>query len=109
MLPEDIYTLIKAKRKQLNLTQEQLAEKAGLSTTFISNVESGKRNMSVATFNKIAQSLDIDLYDILPCDEAKERHKHSMIKDIVDNISGLPHENVKFMYKVFLSLRSQND
>lgn len=48
---------IKARRKQLRLTQEQLAEKAQISRTHLADIESGKAVPSVVVAQKIAQVL----------------------------------------------------
>ncbi len=47
------------KRKKLGLTQEALAEKAGLTTQFVSYAESGKRAMRPENLLKIAKALGV--------------------------------------------------
>lgn len=49
---------IKSIRKELKLTQEKLAEKADLDTTYISEVENGKRNITIVSLQKILVALD---------------------------------------------------
>jgi len=44
-----------------NLTQEELAKRAGTSHSQISRLESGQHHSSVATLEKIAEALDLDL------------------------------------------------
>lgn len=48
---------IKFLREQLNISQEQLAEIAGLHRTYVSSVERGERNISLENIVKLAQSL----------------------------------------------------
>ena len=48
---------IRAARKDAGLSQEGLAEKADLSTVFISRVERGKESPSVDSLVKIARAL----------------------------------------------------
>lgn len=43
------------------LSQEELADKCGLHRTYISDVELGKRNVSLENIARIAESLDISL------------------------------------------------
>ena len=50
---------IRAKRKKGRLSQERLAEKADLSTVFISRVERGKESPSVDSLVKIARALGV--------------------------------------------------
>ena len=56
---------IRIRREKLGLTQEQLAEKAGLHWTFISGVERGIRNISVVNLHRIAVSLGVRLRDLV--------------------------------------------
>ncbi|MGY6521453.1 MAG: helix-turn-helix domain-containing protein [Mongoliitalea sp.] len=45
-------------RKSQNVSQEKLAELAELDRTYISDIENGKRNVSIETVFKIAKALD---------------------------------------------------
>lgn len=56
---------IRIRREKLGLTQEQLAEKAGLHWTFISGVERGVRNISIVKLHQIAVSLGVRLRDLV--------------------------------------------
>ena len=49
---------IRQLRKELLLSQESLAFKAGLDRTYISSVENGKRNLSIMSLEKIIVALD---------------------------------------------------
>ena len=48
---------IRKKRLQLGLSQERLAEKAGLHWTYIGGIERGERNVSLLNIVKIARAL----------------------------------------------------
>jgi transcriptional regulator with XRE-family HTH domain len=56
---------VRAKRKKAGLSQEKLAEKAGLSTVFISRVERGKESPSVDSLVKIAGALSTNVRDLV--------------------------------------------
>lgn len=57
---------IKYFRKLRKMTQEELAEKSGLSTNFISMIERSKSaKISVDRLNQIANALGIDTYKLL--------------------------------------------
>lgn len=49
---------VKTIRKSQNVSQEKLAELAELDRTYISDIENGKRNVSIETVFKIAKALD---------------------------------------------------
>ena len=58
---------IKVYRLKNNLTQEKLAEKADLSTSYIKQLEAGKeyKNITFASILKIATALNIDITELL--------------------------------------------
>lgn len=47
------------------LTTEALAEKAGISQAFISQIETGKRDGTMDTLRKIASALSVPTFDLL--------------------------------------------
>ncbi len=55
---------IKLWRERRGLTQQELAEKAGISKPYLSQIETGKRQGTVETLSALASSLDIPL-DVL--------------------------------------------
>lgn len=52
---------IRQERLKLNLTQEQLAEKVDLSTSYIGQIERGERNISLDTLVVICKSLGVTI------------------------------------------------
>lgn len=56
---------VKFYRKRLQLSQEKLAELSGLHPTYISNIEQGKRNISLQTVYLIASALNMSASEIL--------------------------------------------
>ena len=51
---------VRARRNELGLSQEGLADQAGLHWTFVGQVERGQRNLSLHNLLKLATALDID-------------------------------------------------
>ena len=49
---------IKDLRTDLQITQEALAEKVDMDKTYLSEVENGKRNISVINLEKVIRGLD---------------------------------------------------
>jgi transcriptional regulator with XRE-family HTH domain len=56
---------VRARRKVAGFSQERLAEKAGLSTVFISRVERGKESPSVDSLVKIARALGVSVHELV--------------------------------------------
>lgn len=50
---------IKERREQLGISQKELAEKAGISQSFLCDIEQGRSKPSIDTAIKIAQVLNV--------------------------------------------------
>ena len=57
----EIGTRIRLARRDAGLTQEKLAEKIGVSTVFVSQLESGTRAPGLETLVKLSQTLHVSL------------------------------------------------
>ena len=57
---------IKQRREELNMSQEELSLKSGVSRSIISELESGKRveNTTIETIVKISRALDSPIQEI---------------------------------------------
>ena len=51
-------------RQERNISQEELAERCGLHRTYISDIELGKRNVSLENIERLAAALDRSLSDL---------------------------------------------
>ncbi|MEI7843698.1 MAG: helix-turn-helix transcriptional regulator [Gallionellaceae bacterium] len=52
-------------RRLKEISQEELAFRADLSRTYVSEVESGSRNISIDNMGLLAQALDVPLRDLV--------------------------------------------
>ena len=59
-------------RKKAHLSQEQLAERAGLHRTYIGGVERGEYNISAINIARIARALDLEPFILLVGDRARD-------------------------------------
>jgi transcriptional regulator with XRE-family HTH domain len=53
-------------RERKDLSQEKLAELAGLHRTYVSSVERGKRNISIVNVAKLAAALGVTMAELMP-------------------------------------------
>ena len=56
---------IRKLRKAYNLSQEQLAERVGISTTHMSHIETGNTKLSLTVFVDIAKALSVQTDELL--------------------------------------------
>ena len=56
-----IATFVKSKRKELHLTQEQLAIMSGVALSFLRALEQGKMTLKVSNVNKVLNILGYEL------------------------------------------------
>jgi len=61
---EQFGSKVRKNRLKKNLSQEKLAELANLHRTYISQIESGKRNIALKNIEKIAKALDIKVKEL---------------------------------------------
>ncbi|MCL2773373.1 MAG: helix-turn-helix domain-containing protein [Oscillospiraceae bacterium] len=73
---------IRAIRISKNMPQEKLAEKAELSTTHMSHVETGNTKASLGTIAGIANALEVSVDELL-CDNVV-RSKHVFEKELAN-------------------------
>ena len=55
---------VKSRREELRLTQEELAGKAGIHRTYLSDVERGGRNLSLVNIERLAAALSLPMAEL---------------------------------------------
>lgn len=60
---------IKELRLKLGISQEALANKAGIDRTYVTDVENGRRNIAIENLEKLILSLDISLAEFFNTQE----------------------------------------
>ena len=75
------------KLRRLNaMTQSELAERAGISVTFLSEIENGKKSMSVDTLIKLSSVLRVSIDNLV----FEEMTLSGLQKSVVECMSVLP-------------------
>ena len=75
-------------RKLEGLTQEQLAEAADVSNTYIANIECGQTWVSDKTLEKVAAALRVEIYLLFISEKSEQNAKDTFVK-CRENISYL--------------------
>lgn len=76
---------VKAHRRRLNLTQEALAERAGLSLDMVAKIEIGSSGASFATIQQLSDAMDVEpahLFGIAPTDRRFSKNFHDIVRDL---------------------------
>jgi two-component system, response regulator len=76
--------VVKAWRSRRGFSQEELAERAGLHRTYVSDVERGSRNVSLASIDRLASALEISVAQLFAnLDPAAETPAGNRLADIL--------------------------
>ncbi len=87
-------------RQQRQLSQAALAEKADISITFLSNIERGVKYPTSDTLSAIANSLNVEVYELFRHDHSPTEHRSLFERfkiDITKNVL----ETLEAVYKAY--------
>lgn len=89
-------------RKRAKITQEELAERSGLSTGSISNLETGRNGFTDKSLAAVALALGCQPVDLLTSPErrADKVSGEDEIVALLRKIDGLPEEAVKIIWRI---------
>lgn len=92
----DLGQKIRRQRTQLNWTQEALAERIGVSTSFVGHIERGTRKASLETLVSVANVLNVSLDYLLanslqntiigPIPQSLSRKQRTALQEILSTI-----------------------
>lgn len=94
---------IRKYRKQLGMTQDELAEKAGLSTNYLGGVERGEKTPSLESFISITNALGVSS-DMLLCDilDSGYKVKASLLSEKMEKVPQAKRDNIFDMIEIML-------
>jgi transcriptional regulator with XRE-family HTH domain len=65
LLVEALADVLEKRRQEVGISQEELAKRAGISRTYLSDIERGLRNISVNTLTRLSRALDVTASTLL--------------------------------------------
>jgi transcriptional regulator with XRE-family HTH domain len=71
-LPEKIRKRLRKRRSELELTQEELCQRAGISLDAVSRIESGSRVPTLETLEGLARALELKVAELVQTEEPEE-------------------------------------
>lgn len=66
-------TRVRAERERLGISQEELADRAGLHRTYLGGVERGERNLGLINLFRIARALGVPASELLKSTSGEDR------------------------------------
>lgn len=86
-------------RVQKGVTQEQLAETAGVHPTYIGQLERGEKNATIDSLAKVTTALQVPLSQLLEGISPSETEENYPLQ-CYDMVQGLPVEKQKKVYEM---------
>lgn len=77
------------------LTQDQLAERIGISKSFLAHIEQGDRSISLYNLYMLANALNISIDSLI-----FGRLKNTYMQDIETTFDGLSEEDIQFLLRL---------
>jgi transcriptional regulator with XRE-family HTH domain len=78
-MPSTVGERIRKRRTELGLTQDELAQKAGISKSFLSDVENGKRSIGADTLLDLGRSMSVSLDYLMTGDVSDDKQEQAQI------------------------------
>jgi len=77
---------IKRFRNRLGLSQLHLALELGISTTFLSDIETGKKWVSAQTLSQLAKALKIEVYELFKPEQNLRDNVSAAVAKYLDDV-----------------------
>jgi transcriptional regulator with XRE-family HTH domain len=103
MIFKQLGSKIKVRRLELRMTQENLAEKVGISTNFMGQIERGDRKLSIETLVSISNNLNLSI-DYLLSDSIVVKNEN-FANEISEIISGMDYTKKLFILDFIKNLK----
>ena len=99
---EKIGKFIAELRKEKNMTQEQLAEKLGVTDKSISRWENGRNMPDLSLFKPLCNELDITLNGLMSGEKVKEKEYQEKLEENIVNTIAYSNNKVKRVKLTYL-------
>jgi len=99
-LRNNLGKVVRFYRKQRRLSQAELAEKAGISITFLSKIERGIKFPTSDTLSGLANGLNVEVYQLFRNDETPVE-KMKLFERFKKDITNTINETLENIYKEY--------
>lgn len=97
---------IRALRRAQGLSQCRLADSAGMSQRYLSEVEAGKRNVSVVFLDALARQLSVPLTELL--EDTEPRARDTVLQDLRGLLDRLSLDELLFLRRAMRILKAKD-
>lgn len=105
----DIGSFIKAQREAAQVSVRQLAEKAGVSNPYLSQIERGLRKPSADVLNQIAKALRVSAEVLYVQAGMLEPSEGSQVRDAIITDTAITERQKQVLLDIYTSFVDQND
>ncbi|OBI84039.1 helix-turn-helix domain-containing protein [Mycobacterium sp. E740] len=106
---QDIGTFIRTQREAAQVSVRQLAEKAGVSNPYLSQIERGLRKPSADVLSQIAKALRVSAEVLYVRAGILEPSETSEVRDAIVNDIAITERQKQVLLDIYTSFRQQNE
>jgi len=106
---QDIGSFIRSQREAAEVSVRQLAERAGVSNPYLSQIERGLRKPSAEVLGQIAKALRLSAEVLYVRAGILEPGEPSQVHDAIIGDSAITERQKRVLLDIYLSFRQQND
>jgi transcriptional regulator with XRE-family HTH domain len=106
---QDIGSFIRAQREAAQVSVRQLAEKAGVSNPYLSQIERGLRKPSADVLSQIAKALRVSAEVLYVRAGILEPTEASEVRDAIVNDSAITERQKQVLLDIYASFRQQSE
>jgi len=106
---QDIGGFIRSQRELAQVSVRQLAEKAGVSNPYLSQIERGLRKPSAEVLNQIAKALRVSADVLYVRAGLLEPSEPSEVRDAIVTDTAITERQKQVLLDIYTSFREQND
>ncbi|UUO01545.1 helix-turn-helix domain-containing protein [Mycolicibacterium novocastrense] len=106
---QDIGTFIRTQREAAQVSVRQLAEKAGVSNPYLSQIERGLRKPSADVLSQIAKALRLSAEVLYVRAGILEPSEKSEVRDVIVNDTAITERQKRVLLDIYTSFCQQNE
>lgn len=104
---QNLGSRIRTYRLKKGISQEELAFKSSLSTTYLGQIERAEKSPTVETLDKVANALDISIYDLFLFDEKiEDDNNNATLNKITAQLSSMSQDEQTELLKIIKNVKA---